>query len=61
MKESYRKGVANHPGPGPCESSREAELEALDKGHIYRLGMELRYIQGKKGDGWVQWEANPPR
>jgi hypothetical protein len=22
MKESYRKGVANHPGPEPCEGSR---------------------------------------
>ena len=37
MKESYRKGVANHPGPEPCEGSREAALEALDRG-IYRLG-----------------------
>ena len=41
MKESYRKGVANHPGPEPCEGSREAALEALDRG-IYRLGNELR-------------------
>ena len=41
MKESYRKGVANHPGPEPCRRSREAALEALDRG-ICRLGMELR-------------------
>jgi hypothetical protein len=41
MRESYRKGVANHPGPEPCEGGREAALEALDRG-IYRLGMELR-------------------
>ena len=41
MKESCRKGVANHPGPEPCEGSREAALEALDRG-IYRLGIELR-------------------
>ena len=41
MRESYRKGVANHPGPEPCEGSREAALEALDRG-IYRLGIELR-------------------
>ena len=41
MKESYRKGVANHLGPEPCEGSREAALEALDRG-IHRLGMELR-------------------
>jgi hypothetical protein len=41
MKEAHRKGVANHPGPEPCEGSREAALEALDRG-IGRLGKELR-------------------
>jgi len=41
MRESYRKGVANHPGPEPCEGSCEAALEALDRG-ICRLGVELR-------------------
>jgi len=40
--------VANHPGPEPCEGSRKAVLEALDRG-ICRLGIELRYIQEKKG------------
>ena len=49
MKESHREGVANHSGPEPCEGSRKAVLEALDRG-ICRLGIELRYIQGKKGD-----------
>ena len=44
MKESYRKGVANHPGPEPCEGSREAALEALDRG-ICRLGIELRNLE----------------
>ena len=44
MKESYRKGVANHPGPEPCEGSREAALEALDRG-IGRLGIELRNLE----------------
>jgi len=39
MKESYREGVANHPGPEPCEGGREAALEALDRG-ICRLGIE---------------------
>ena len=29
MKESYRKGFANHPRPEPCEGSREAAFEAL--------------------------------
>ena len=41
MKESYRKGLANHPGPEPCEGDRKAALEALDRG-ICRLGIELR-------------------
>ncbi len=47
MRESYRKGVANHPGPEPCEGSREAALEALDRG-IYRLGIELRKRECRK-------------
>jgi hypothetical protein len=29
MKESYRKGVANHPGPESCVVSRKAGCEAL--------------------------------
>ena len=41
MKESYRKGLANHPGPEPCEGGRKTALEALDRG-ICRLGIELR-------------------
>ncbi len=41
MKESYREGVANHPGPEPREASCEAALEALDRG-IHRQGIELR-------------------
>ena len=41
MKESHREGVANHSGPEPCEGSRKAVLEALDRG-ICRLGIELR-------------------
>ena len=50
MKESYREGVANHPGPEPCEGSRKAALEALDRG-ICRLGIELRNqtVQGADG------------
>src|SRR5882724_698459 len=44
MEESYREGVANHPGPEPCEGSRKAALEALDRG-ICRLGIELRKSQ----------------
>ena len=41
MKESYREGVANHPGPEPCEGGRKAALEALDRG-IRRQDIELR-------------------
>ena len=50
MKESYREGVANHPGPEPFEGSRKAALEALDRG-IRRLGIELRnrVVQGPDG------------
>ena len=50
MKESYREGIANHPGPEPCEGGRKAALEALDRG-ICRLGIELRnrVIRGANG------------
>jgi hypothetical protein len=50
MKESYREGVANHPGPEPCEGGREAALEALDRG-ICRLGIELRNRVFRGADG----------
>jgi hypothetical protein len=52
MKESYREGIASHPGPEPCEGSRKAALEALDRG-IWRLGIELRnrVVQGADGGG----------
>jgi hypothetical protein len=59
MKESYREGVANHPGPEPCEGSRKAALEALDRG-ICRLGIELRnrVVQGADG---VRQQGRPQR
>ena len=41
MKESYRKGVANHPGLESCGGGRKTALEAFDRG-ICRLGIELR-------------------
>ena len=52
MKESYREGLASHPGPEPCRCRRKAALEALDRG-ICRLGMELRnrVFQGADGVG----------
>ena len=50
MQESYRKGIANHPDPEPCEGSRKAALEALDRGTC-RLGIpevdELRNSQNQ--------------
>src|SRR5207253_8156286 len=33
MKESYRKGVANHPDPESCVASRKATIEALTGAH----------------------------
>jgi hypothetical protein len=50
MKESYREGVASHPGPEPCKGGRKAALEALDRG-ICRLGMELRNRALREADG----------
>jgi len=50
MKESYREGVANHPGPEPCEGARKGALEALDRG-ICRLGIELRNRVLRGADG----------
>ena len=41
MKESYRKGVASRPGPESCVASREAAIEAFDRGKC-RQGIELR-------------------
>ena len=37
MKESYRKGVANHPGPESCVASRKAAIEALTGAHAGRV------------------------
>lgn len=54
MKESYREGVANHPGPEPCEGDRKAALEALDRG-ICRLGIELRNRAFRGADGVRQY------
>ena len=58
MKESYRKGVANHPGLEPCKGGCETALEALDRG-ICRLGIELRKCQsGNKPTVSLQPEGN---
>jgi hypothetical protein len=57
MKESYREGVANHPGPEPCEGGRKDALEALDRG-ICRLGIELRNLAFRDADGVGKPEGN---
>ena len=57
MKESYREGVANHPGPEPCEGGRKAALEALDRG-ICGLGIELRKRQIREPTASASTEGN---
>jgi len=37
MKESYRKGLASHPGPESCVASRKAAIEALTGVHAGRV------------------------
>ena len=54
MKESYREGVANHPGPEPCGCHRKVAPEALDRG-ICRLGIELRNLAVRGADGVRQF------
>jgi len=33
MQESFRKGLASHPGPESCAGGRKAEGEALTRAH----------------------------
>ena len=45
MKESYREGVANHPGPESCGGRREVTVEALTGVRIGRvLSREITQI-----------------
>lgn len=46
MKESYRKGVANHPGVESCEGGREIALEALTEVYV---GWVLRFEKANQG------------
>jgi hypothetical protein len=48
MKESYRKGIASHPGPESCVVGREAAIEPLT-GHM-QAGIELRNNRGRSAD-----------
>ena len=49
MKESYGKGLANHPGPELCGSGGDTEAEALDRGKR-RLGIQLRNKSVRRAD-----------
>jgi hypothetical protein len=67
MKESYGKGVANHPGPESCVASRKATIEALTGAHAGRaLSCEIiatrvptlfNYAEGHTGDALTRVSA----
>jgi hypothetical protein len=57
MQELYRKDLANHPGPEPCEGGRKGALEALDRG-ICRLSIELRNQPFRDAHGVGMPEGN---
>ena len=47
MKESYRKGIANHPGPESCVADRKVAIEALTGAYAGRvLSCEIIAIGG---------------
>src|SRR5215813_6508750 len=49
MKESYRKGLANHPDPESCVANRKVAIEALTGGTC-RQGIELRNNRDQSAD-----------
>jgi len=47
MKESHRRGIANHPDPRSCVASRETVIEALTGAHAGRvLSREIIATEG---------------
>jgi hypothetical protein len=44
MKESYRKGLANHPDPESCGALPQGSLRSVDRG-TGRPGIELRNLR----------------
>ena len=47
MKESYGKGIANHPDPESCAGRREAAREALTGAQAGRvLSCEINLVRG---------------
>src|SRR3970040_916474 len=61
MQESYREGVANHPGPEPCGGGRKDQTEAWDGG-FGGLVLELRnrVFQDAHGDGRPEGKTTAP-
>jgi len=47
MKESYRKGIANHPDPESCAGRRKVTREALTGAQAGRvLSCEINLVRG---------------
>jgi hypothetical protein len=47
MKESYRKGIANHPDPESCEGSREAALKRWKGAHVGWVSQKCKLRNSK--------------
>ena len=57
MKESYREGVANHPGPESCAGGGNTPGEALTGVHI-GPAIELRKHESSVPTWWLVGEGN---
>ena len=53
MNESYREGVASHPGPQPCEGGRET---ALDPAESKTPGMRRNSMRENRETPWLPVE-----
>src|SRR5678815_1576384 len=61
MKESHRKGLANHPDPESCMARREAAIEALTGAQAGRvLSCEISVLL-QSADGVRSLEGNIAR
>jgi len=52
MKESYREGVASHPGPQPCEGGRQRET-ALGPAESQTPGMRRNSLRENRETPWL--------
>lgn len=66
MKESYRKGIASHPGPESCECGGNDALEALTGAYAgFVLSSEIDYFRvptrsdGSEGNTTAGATASP--